>query len=301
MGADGRAADGDRDRLFAALEHLLALEATEVKSALEGAAQRIAEMLGADKVDVFLLDRSGGALVAVGTSDTRMGRRQRALGLDRLPLDDGGRAVEVYRTGKSYLIGRADRDPVELPEIVDRLGVRATVAAPLEIAGERRGVLMTSSAAPHFFSERDLRFVEAVARWVGLVGYRAAHVERLAARAAEEGYRAAAEGLVGALSPRQQEVAELIAGGLTNAEIAERLVLTRGTVTNHVEHILRRLGLRSRTEVAVWVAGGGARPPRRRPDRVSGPEKCPFRRRPVGAGTRVGVRRSERDDRQPGQ
>ena len=43
----------------------------------------------------------------------------------------------------------------------------------------------------------------------------------------------------------------LVAGGLTNLEIAERLVLTPGTVANHVESILRRLGFRSRTQVAA--------------------------------------------------
>jgi hypothetical protein len=88
MLADGRAADEDRDRLFAALERLLALEATEVGPALEEAADRIAEALGADKVDVFLLDPSADALVAVGTSDTRMGRR---LAVRRGPAAGPGR------------------------------------------------------------------------------------------------------------------------------------------------------------------------------------------------------------------
>ena len=55
------------------------------------------------------------------------------------------------------------------------------------------------------------------------------------------------------ITERQQEIAILIAAGLTNAEIAKRLTLTPGTVANHVEHILRRLQLRSRTSVAVWA------------------------------------------------
>ena len=41
-------------------------------------------------------------------------------------------------------------------------------------------------------------------------------------------------------------------------EIAERLVLTPGTVANHVEGILRRLGFRSRTQVAALLGDGGA-------------------------------------------
>jgi len=55
------------------------------------------------------------------------------------------------------------------------------------------------------------------------------------------------------LTRRQLEVARLIAEGLTNDQIARRLVLTSGTVGNHVEHILRRLGMRNRAQVAAWM------------------------------------------------
>ncbi len=58
---------------------------------------------------------------------------------------------------------------------------------------------------------------------------------------------------VASLTPRQREIADLIAAGLTNAEIAARLMLTEGTVGNHVEHILRRTGARNRIQAAVWV------------------------------------------------
>ena len=42
---------------------------------------------------------------------------------------------------------------------------------------------------------------------------------------------------------------------MTNAEIAERLVLSRKTVGHHVEHILAKLGVARRTEVAAWAVG----------------------------------------------
>ncbi|MDP8923045.1 MAG: helix-turn-helix transcriptional regulator [Chloroflexota bacterium] len=57
--------------------------------------------------------------------------------------------------------------------------------------------------------------------------------------------------LLNLLTPRQREVAALIAGGYTNEQIARKLTLTPGTVANHVEHILRRLSFRSRSEVAA--------------------------------------------------
>jgi DNA-binding NarL/FixJ family response regulator len=55
------------------------------------------------------------------------------------------------------------------------------------------------------------------------------------------------------LTRRQLEIAELIAQGLSNEEIAGTLVLTPGTVGNHVGHILRKLGARNRAQVATWV------------------------------------------------
>jgi non-specific serine/threonine protein kinase len=57
----------------------------------------------------------------------------------------------------------------------------------------------------------------------------------------------------GPLTPRQHEVASLIARGLTNGQIAERLVVSPHTVERHVENILDRLRLSSRVEIAVWV------------------------------------------------
>ena len=55
------------------------------------------------------------------------------------------------------------------------------------------------------------------------------------------------------LSRRESEVARLIAGGATNRQIANALVLTEGTVANHVRRALVKLGLSSRTQLAVWA------------------------------------------------
>ena len=57
----------------------------------------------------------------------------------------------------------------------------------------------------------------------------------------------------GPLTARQQSVAELVAEGLTNAEIATRLQVSRATVKGHITVALRRLGLRDRTQLAIHV------------------------------------------------
>jgi DNA-binding CsgD family transcriptional regulator len=56
------------------------------------------------------------------------------------------------------------------------------------------------------------------------------------------------------LSRREHEVAQLLAHGLSNREIAERLFLSERTVDNHVHHILDKLGFESRVQIATWVA-----------------------------------------------
>lgn len=64
-----------------------------------------------------------------------------------------------------------------------------------------------------------------------------------------------AEGYVEPLTPRQQEVLELIAAGLSNREIAERLYLSEGTVKNTVSEIYARLGVRDRVQAVLKMLG----------------------------------------------
>jgi non-specific serine/threonine protein kinase len=60
------------------------------------------------------------------------------------------------------------------------------------------------------------------------------------------------------LSPREREVAMLVARGMTNRQIATELVITEDTAANHVRHIRARLGFSSRVQIAVWMIERGA-------------------------------------------
>jgi DNA-binding CsgD family transcriptional regulator len=58
------------------------------------------------------------------------------------------------------------------------------------------------------------------------------------------------------LTAREREVAALVAAGLSNKEIAAKLVISERTAEGHVERILGKLGFRSRSQIASWQAGG---------------------------------------------
>ncbi len=60
-------------------------------------------------------------------------------------------------------------------------------------------------------------------------------------------------GTPGGLTRREREIAGLLAQGLTNKEIASRLVISQRTAETHVDHILSKLGMTSRGQVATWV------------------------------------------------
>lgn len=55
------------------------------------------------------------------------------------------------------------------------------------------------------------------------------------------------------LTPRERQVAALVAQGRTNREIAARLYLSERTAQNHVQHILTKLDLANRSQIAVWI------------------------------------------------
>jgi DNA-binding NarL/FixJ family response regulator len=76
---------------------------------------------------------------------------------------------------------------------------------------------------------------------------------RLAPPAAPPPPRPAGRREFGGLTERERETVALIAEGKSNREIAAHLVVSDETVKTHVSHILSKLGLRSRTQIAAWA------------------------------------------------
>jgi DNA-binding NarL/FixJ family response regulator len=66
-------------------------------------------------------------------------------------------------------------------------------------------------------------------------------------------WRPAAKSQEGELSPRETQILKLVAEGASNPEIARSLFLSRKTVERHVSHLLSKLNVRNRTELAALV------------------------------------------------
>jgi len=64
--------------------------------------------------------------------------------------------------------------------------------------------------------------------------------------------QSAVDSQLGRITQRERQVASLLAQGLTNREIAERLVISERTAEGHVEHLRNKLGYSTREQIAAW-------------------------------------------------
>jgi len=151
--------------------------------------------------------------------------------------------------------GRGDR--ASLQEAVDRaddLGMpieaiwaRTSMAAVLAAEGDQAG------------AETTLWDAAAIAEETGAATERA-HIDQLlrqlGIRTWRRGARRRANGDLSGLSEREREIANLIAGGASNPDIAGTLFLSRKTVERHVSSILAKLEVKNRAQLAARMAAG---------------------------------------------
>jgi predicted ATPase/DNA-binding CsgD family transcriptional regulator len=143
---------------------------------------------------------------------------------------DDRRATELFAAGHALL---------------DRIGVPLAPADRMVLAGDLDG-LRNRMPAPEF--QRA---------WTA--GLSLSSDEALALATAADG---AAGSPDGPLSHREREVSALVARGLTNRRIGTELSITEKTVASHIAHIMTKLGVRSRAQIAVWAVERGLGPGR---------------------------------------
>ncbi|MFA6576976.1 MAG: helix-turn-helix transcriptional regulator, partial [Nocardioides sp.] len=71
--------------------------------------------------------------------------------------------------------------------------------------------------------------------------------------AAAKAVRRRSGGATGTLTPRERQIAALVATGMSNKDIASSLVISKRTAETHVEHILTKLGFTNRNQIAAWM------------------------------------------------
>jgi predicted ATPase/DNA-binding NarL/FixJ family response regulator len=175
----------------------------------------------------------------------RMGNRR------RLAFTLGAAAMLAAATGQAE---RAVRLGAAAEAAVDAIGaVQARAMRELWAArvGSARRALGERAAAPAGGAGRALTLEQAVDEALAWLGE-----PESSAHPGERPGREDPSGGAG-LSPRELEVAALVARGLSNRQIADELVITSGTANNHVKHILAKLGLESRVQIAAWAIERG--------------------------------------------
>ncbi|WP_345714306.1 LuxR C-terminal-related transcriptional regulator, partial [Kineococcus glutinatus] len=198
--------------------------------------------------------------LAEGLDDAPGAARLHAVLADAEDFCGAGPSGTVFCTGSNALLlgrlattaGRPEQALAHLRralEVNARIGARPYVA--LTHLATARALLRRGRADDGPRIAAEARLAAGTARALGMPGPLAA---------AEEVLRRVSTGSPpGGLTRREEEVAQLVAHGLANREIAARLVLSERTVESHVHHALLKLGLGSRTQLTAWVlarAGG---------------------------------------------
>ncbi len=190
------------------------------------------------------------------------------LGTAALVAGDPGAAAPLL----AEALGLAYRldDRVQLAYLLDAVGCLEAASGNAQVAAQLLGAagamrIGAGAQVMPFLAPLEERAAASARTALGGSRYQAAHdagarLDREAAvRLAlgqPEGAVAARPGSAGRgpLSQREQEVARLVADGLTNKEIGARLFISEYTVDSHVRGILNKLGFDSRARIAAWIA-----------------------------------------------
>ncbi|MDF3313505.1 protein kinase [Rhodococcus sp. T2V] len=190
-----------------------------------------------------------------------------SMGITVWRLDDVDRAVQLLSDG--LRLARMSHEPLATASSVEVLAWiasergdfrRATVLMGAAQA-LRRAVGSTTTLLPNMLVLHD-RCIQRARNTLGERAFRLAYDEGEAMSFdAAVGFTlgervqvsAPTAGPATKLTAREQQIAELVAEGLTNKAIAARLVISVRTAQGHVEHILAKLGFTSRAQIASWV------------------------------------------------
>src|SRR6266542_4801297 len=220
------------------------------------------QVVHADAGSVMLLSRERDTLIVVAAR----GPRARTILGTRQPAD---RSIAGWalRAGETVLLhGGAYAQPMyDHPR-----DLASSIVVPLALSGRLVGVMNASRepGAPRM-DEPTARLLELLANQAAILIDSAQMLDKLQRKdqrleqlvdqlLGETGRRPATSvELLAPLTRREQQVLELLVDGLTNREIAMRLVVEPDTIKDHVQSIIKKLGATDRTHAAVIAVRGG--------------------------------------------
>ena len=224
-----------------------------LSSVLDAVARRALEVSRADMCAVATPDDDGDSMVL----RVAVGRNRQVLTGLSFP-ERHSLSGTVSRTARQLLVDDATSD-ARATEIAAQVSLGPVAIAPLVLNGSPLGVMFVGNTRGERPLDRDLA-VEAVTvrdldSWVraatGHTPTATGGLDDVAARVRDEG-RVLTQ--LPKLSERDLELLGLLAEGLTNGEIGQRLFLAEKTVRNRVSHLLGTLGVGNRVEAAVLMA-----------------------------------------------
>jgi DNA-binding NarL/FixJ family response regulator len=184
--------------------------------------------------------------LACGQTEAAVGSAAR---LAEMSGGDIGDALTGYAQLAGGLVAAAAADPDACRAL--RTAVRSFAAArlPLEQARAQIALAQAVAASDPGVALAEARQAAETFAWLGASG----EFDRTSALLRRLGGRPyPSPRAAGLLTGREREVLSLIAKGLSNPEIAERLFLSRKTVAHHVSNVLAKLGVRNRGEATAW-------------------------------------------------
>lgn len=227
-----------------------AVTETERRAAVAALAEVLAQRVGLATVpEVAVLTE---LQLACGDADAASGS---AAGLAELTERDVGDALTGYARLAGGVVAAAAADPDAAEAL--RSAVRLFGAARLPLEQARAQVVLAETVAR---SDPGVALFEArqaaeTFAWLGASG----ELDRAGALLRSLGGRPSPGRRTDTLlTRREHEVLALLAEGMSNPEIAERLFLSRKTVAHHVSSVLAKLGVRNRAEAAAWLAARGS-------------------------------------------